>query len=388
MVSTPDECIALALEHGCGIANIYGQFDHESECWCQWWSGDDDDMRVDEDTSFMSCLLDEHGKPLAPTKLEQEAWFCEFVAEACTEGLPACTFEDDECPEGTATDCEDAYEANKPLWKVTLFDEACSNDVETCSNFFMGMAKKCTAEEVIEIKVEATMAVEGLTEESIPEADSPAMELLVDTLAATIAKTITAAPGTEVEICQIGSAVVGCTDKRRRRLDDGAADIIFEITVPVFCEDADCSNAPSEEEAGELMAAVEADMAVATADSEAFTEMMEETFQEVATKKAEENPDVFTDEVLAAAEEVAMEVSAGMQEIETADIEISEPVTNVTPEEAIQIEEEEGGNGTGDDEEDYEGDEYESIDGLGGSASTKAGVTVALAVAVIAALVQ
>ncbi|GMI38097.1 hypothetical protein TeGR_g6791, partial [Tetraparma gracilis] len=114
----------------------------------------------------------------------------------------------------------------------------------------------------------------------------------------------------------------------------------------------------------------------------------EETFQEVATKKAEENPDVFTDEVLAAAEEVAMEVSAGMQEIETADIEISEPVTNVTPEEAIQIEEEEGGNGTGDDEEDYEGDEYESIDGLGGSASTKAGVTVALAVAVIAALVQ
>jgi len=169
------------------------------------------------------------------TVLEQEVKFCAEGAAVCDEMTDACFaylgegsgeydyyfWEGPGCQESRC-DCEDE-EGGDVCVTPASFAEKCPLCVSTITQ----LSKKCTASKVVEIKVKASMEVAGLTADTIPAADSPAMELLADSLAATIAKSITAAPGSTVEVISIGGVMVGGGN---RRLEAGGAEIVFEVS--------------------------------------------------------------------------------------------------------------------------------------------------------------
>ena len=141
--------------------------------------------------------MQEHSGPcVGPDKhkvpaLEQDIEFCAQGAAVCDKMTDACL----------------AYVKKA---EFSIFDAGCAKcdpgdgptgaDIAekgpVCTATITQLSKKYTASKVVEIKVEATMEVAGLTAETIPAADSPTTELLAHSLAATIAKSITTALST------------------------------------------------------------------------------------------------------------------------------------------------------------------------------------------------
>jgi len=210
--SAADQKVLDDIEKNCNSGDTYEHSDGYGDCWKSGWLATKQEY-------LGPCIGPD--KPKVPA-LEQEILFCAEAAAVCNEMTDACL----------------VYVMKADF---SIFDAGCAKcdagdgptgaDIAekcpVCAATITQLSKKCTASKVVEIKVEATMEVAGLTAETIPAAGSPAMELLADSLAATIAKSITAAPGSTVEVISIGGVMVG--GGMRRRLKEGA-EIFFEVS--------------------------------------------------------------------------------------------------------------------------------------------------------------